>query len=175
MSSESHGMGSWRSGVAVCVFGLGAANVSAQCNPQEVQKLVASDGSEYDEFGKHVSIGGNVAIVGSQYHDDNGVDSGSAYVFRFNGVSWDEEQELLPSSGAAGDRFGFAVAVSDDVAIVGSRWSEHGLSTITAGSAYLYQFNGTLWIEEQRLLASDAEAGDAFGTSVSITRITTPQ
>jgi hypothetical protein len=48
----------------------------------EVKKLLASDGAAGDEFGYSVSISGDTAIVGAMWDDDNGNNSGSAYVYR---------------------------------------------------------------------------------------------
>ena len=48
----------------------------------EVKKLTASDGSYRDRFGRSVSISGDTAIVGAYQDDDNGIGSGSAYIFR---------------------------------------------------------------------------------------------
>ena len=64
-------------------------------------KLLPSDGAADDWFGYAVSVSGDVALVGAVEDDDNGVDSGSAYVFRWNGSNWVQEQKLLASDGAA--------------------------------------------------------------------------
>ncbi|GIT16266.1 MAG: hypothetical protein CM1200mP37_8470 [Chloroflexota bacterium] len=37
-----------------------------------------------------------------------------------------------------------------------------------SGSAYIFKFNGTAWIQEAKLVASDGGIEDAFGTSVDI-------
>ena len=50
----------------------------------EVKKLTASDGVVPDQFGLSVSISGDTAIVGAHRDDDDGRDSGSAYVYEFN-------------------------------------------------------------------------------------------
>ncbi|NIQ88106.1 MAG: hypothetical protein GWN93_03075, partial [Deltaproteobacteria bacterium] len=71
-----------------------------------------SDGAAEDYFGTSVSISGDVALVGADGNDDKGDDSGSAYVFRWNGSSWVEEQKLLASDGAAYDWFGESVSIS---------------------------------------------------------------
>jgi hypothetical protein len=132
----------------------------------EEQKLLASDGSAFNEFGYSVSVSGDVALVGAVLDDDNGTDSGSAYVYRWNGAQWVEEQRLLASDGSAFDGFGWSVTVSGDVAIVGAGWAD-GNDT-ESGSAYVYWWNGSSWVEEQKLLASDGAAGDRFGNSVSV-------
>ena len=47
----------------------------------EQQKLTASDGAASDSFGRSVSISGDTAIIGAFGDDDDGSNSGSAYVF----------------------------------------------------------------------------------------------
>ena len=46
----------------------------------EQQKLTAGDGAANDLFGESVSISGNIAVIGAYQDDDNGSNSGSAYV-----------------------------------------------------------------------------------------------
>jgi len=146
-------------GVAVAVL----AAAPADGEPCE-QKLLASDGAADDGFGCSVSVSGDVAVVGAQNDDDNGTDSGSAYVYRWDGSSWVQEQKLLASDGAADDDFGFSVSVSGDVAVVGAA-NYYGTSS---GWAYVYRWNGSSWVQEHKLLASDGAAADQFGRSVSV-------
>ena len=129
-------------------------------------KINASDGAAGDEFGNVVSIQGNVALIGSPQDDDHGGASGSVYVYRYNGSSWIQEQKITPSDGAAGDYFGAAVSLDDDVALIGARVDDD--NGTDSGSAYIYQYDGTSWIQEQKILASDGSAGDWFGMSVSL-------
>jgi hypothetical protein len=134
------------------------------------QKLTASDGAAYDYFGLSVSVSGDTAFVGAGGDDCGPIpdaDCGSAYVYRFNGTNWVQEQKLRALGGAGGDFFGGSVSVSGDVAVVGADLSDCA-SGIECGSAYVYRFDGTNWVQEQRLTASDAAAGDTFGHSVSV-------
>ncbi len=130
----------------------------------EEAELTASDAAWRDAFGFSVSISGNVAVIGAPGNDDAGLDFGSAYVFRFNGAAWVEEQKLTASDAAAGDWFGYSVSISGDVALIGAIQYVNG----GPGSAYVYQFDGTNWVEEAKLAASDAAAEHLFGKSVSI-------
>jgi hypothetical protein len=50
------------------------------------RKLLPSDLPEENQFGFSVSVSGNEALVGAWLHDDNGTDSGSAYVFNLPAV-----------------------------------------------------------------------------------------
>ncbi len=48
-----------------------------------MQKLTAGDGAGGDSFGISVTISSDYAIVGARYDDDNGSNSGSAYIMKF--------------------------------------------------------------------------------------------
>jgi len=130
------------------------------------QKLTASDGAAGDFFGASVSISGDLAIVGAVWDDDKGANSGSAYIFRWDGTSWSQQQKLLPSDGAAEDWFGSSVSISGDLAIVGAESDDDKGSY--SGSAYIFRWDGTAWVQQQKLTASDGATYDNFGYSVSI-------
>jgi hypothetical protein len=129
-------------------------------------KLVAADGASREVFGGAVSISGNVALVGANEDDDNGSISGSAYIFRYNGSNWVQEDKLLAADGATDDRFGLSVSISGDVALVGADGDDDNGSN--SGSAYIFRYNGSSWVQEDKLLPSDGASVDNFGTSVSI-------
>ncbi|OHB72768.1 MAG: hypothetical protein A2V70_13935, partial [Planctomycetes bacterium RBG_13_63_9] len=134
----------------------------------EEQKLIASDAASGDQFGHHVSVSGDTAIIGAWSHDAAGGDSGAAYVFRFDGNQWVEEQKLTPSDGAPGDWFGRAVAIDGNVAVIAAVRDNDDL-----GSVYVFRFDGTKWMQEKRLTPSIPMVGDVFfGGSVSVSHDT---
>lgn len=131
----------------------------------EEQKLTASDGESDDHFGSAVSLRGNLALIGAG-GDDSGSPAGSAYVFRFDGTQWVEEQKLTANDGSPGDGFGHDdVSIDGDWAIISAQTHDHGELT---GSAYIFHYDGSQWIEEQRLMASDAKSYEWFSYRVSI-------
>ena len=86
-------------------------------------------------------------------------------------TSWansSEQQRIQPSSPAQDDRFGRSVSLSADgnTAIVGAWLSS--VSSTFAGAAYIFTRSGSTWSQQQRLLASDIQATDYYGVSVSI-------
>ena len=87
----------------------------------EQAKLTASDGAEYDAFGRSVAVSGDTAVIGA-YHDDvAGRDSGSAYVFTSDGSgSWTQQGKLTASDAASSDNFGDSVAISGDTVVIGA-------------------------------------------------------
>ncbi len=139
----------------------------------EEAKLTASDAATGDLFGSRVNISGNLAAIGALNDDvacpgDVFCNSGSTYVYRFDGTNWTEEAKLTASDGAAGDRFGISVAIEGDVALIGAGHDDDDDAGANSGSAYVYRFDGSNWIEEAKLTASDASVHDFFGSSLSI-------
>ena len=145
-------------------FGVvGSVPAWGQC---EFAKLVAEDGGEGDYFGIDVAVDGDVAVVGAMFGNDNDTDTGAAYVFRFDGEAWNQEQKLLADDGAEGDRFGYAVAVSGNVVVVGAYDNDD--NGITSGSAYVFRFDESSWVQEDMLLPDDGLEYQYFGWSVAI-------
>ncbi len=113
-----------------------------------------------------VAISGATVIVGVQHDDDNGNDSGSAYLF--DAATGQQIAKLLPTDSEAGTLFGSSVGISgpagQEIAIVGSGWdNDNGTHS---GSAYL--FDTTTRQQISKLLAVDGAASDEFGFAVSI-------
>lgn len=150
---------------ALCfVYYAGASSIWAQ---SELAKLLASDGAADDLFGFDVDVDGDIYAVGSPDHDHAGVpSSGAVYVYLREGTEWIEEQELVASDAEAGDDFGWSVAVGGDRVIVGAP-SDSTTNGINSGSAYVFRREGTTWIEEFKILASDGVGSDEFGWSVA--------
>jgi len=130
------------------------------------QKLLASDGQADDSFGSCVSLEGDTALVGAGWDDDNGVDSGSAYVFTRTGTIWTQQAKLLPADGAVGDLFGGAVSLSGDTALIGA--DQDNDNGNWSGSAYVFTRTGTTWTQQAKLLAPDGATEDLFGWWISL-------
>ena len=132
------------------------------------EKLLASDGEADDRFSYSVSVYNSTAVIGAVFDNDNGLESGSAYVFEKNSTGhWTQKEKLLASDSAAGDRFGYSVSVYNSTAVIGAVLdNDNGLES---GSAYVFEKNSTgHWTQKEKLLASDGEADDWFGYSVSV-------
>ncbi|MBL1218387.1 MAG: hypothetical protein D8M59_12935 [Planctomycetes bacterium] len=126
-------------------------------------KLLASDGVPEDRFGISVSVSGDVLIVGANYDDSR---TGAAYVYRFNGTTWQEEAKLIATDAQTFTFFGTSVSTNGQEAVVGA-FSATG-NALSSGAAYVYKCDGSDWVEVAKLAASDGESGDYFGESVSI-------
>ena len=99
-------------------------------------KITASDGATSDEFGCSVAVGCGKIVVGAFGDDDNGLTSGSAYIYDLDGTN---EIKITPSDGAAGDEFGSGVAIGCGRIVVTSGENYNGASY---GVAYIYDLLG---------------------------------
>ena len=104
-------------------------------------KITASDGGSQDEFGTSVAVSGDVAIVGAPNEDTNGSNAGAAYIFRFNGSTWIQEDKLIAGDGDASDEFGISVTIDGDIAMVGATGDDDNGSA--AGAVYVFSYDGS--------------------------------
>ena len=135
---------------------------------EEMQKLLAEDGALEDHFGGSVAIDNNIAIIGSADTDDNGTQSGSAYIFERQGDgSWTNTKKLIASDAATYDLFGYSVAIDGNTVVIGA-WADDD-NGAQSGSVYIFERQESdSWIETSKLTASDIGGDDRFGYSVAI-------
>ncbi|MDI9402281.1 MAG: FG-GAP repeat protein [Limnohabitans sp.] len=74
---------------------------------------------------------------------------------------------LVASDGAIGDDFGDSVSLSGDTLAVGVPDDAVG-ANVNQGSVRVFVRNGTTWIAQATLTASDGAVADFFGSSVSL-------
>jgi hypothetical protein len=80
-------------------------------------------------------------------------------------------QRFVAGERAAGDSFGYSIAVSGNTAVVGARQyadTPYGPVTAGPGAAYVFTLTGGVWTPAAKLVAEDGALGDRFGTSVAI-------
>lgn len=126
-------------------------------------KLLASDGVDGDAFGSAVALNGDFAVVSAPLADALGIDSGAAYVFRFDGTTWNEVAKLTGSNTTAGDRFGSALSLDGNRLLIGAAGANGG-----DGSAYAFSFDGVSWNEASILAPAGLAAGAGFGSSLDL-------
>ncbi|MBN1590165.1 MAG: hypothetical protein JW888_11665 [Pirellulales bacterium] len=136
----------------------------AQLTDRQIVKLLADDGLANDRFGCSVAIDGDTAIVGAYGDDDNGTDSGAAYIYENTESGWVQVAKFAPAH--ADDHFGTSVSISGGLAIVGAS------AYADRGAAYVFKETGTGWTQVAFLTAADGATGDCFGCSVSISGTT---
>jgi hypothetical protein len=133
----------------------------------QTSKLTAGDGAPSDWFGFSVSLLGDRVLIGANYDDDHGTNSGSAYIFDLINGLWSQTAKLRPPFGTLGANFGISVSLSDDRALVGAYLflNDNGRYT---GSAYIFNLNADVWSRTSELFAENGLDFDFFGFSVSL-------
>lgn len=144
-------------------FRSGAAYVFRGSDGSQRHKLIASDGALFDDFGASVASNGARAIVGSPRDDDDGVDSGSVYIFDLQ--SGQQINKLTANDAGAGDRFGSAVDASGSLVVVGAPLADVG--GVTSGGA-VYIFDESTGQQLRKLTAPVPQLGARFGDAVAI-------
>ena len=135
----------------------------------EVGQVTASDANGSGWFGHAVSLDGDRALIGATQDSENGVRTGSAYVFRWTGADWDEEAHLVAPDGADLDQFGHSVALDGDLALVGAPWDDD--RGTESGAVYAFARSGGAWSLESKMTgAGDSSHGpsDELGYSVAL-------
>ena len=143
-----------------------AAISAFSATPVDVTTLVADNGDTNEFFGFSVAIAGDIAVVGAQGDDENGDESGAAYVFTRSDAGWSQEAKLTANDAEAGDQFGGSIALFGETILVGARRDDHNGDQ--SGAAYLFTRYESDWIQQAKLTAADGEAGAEFGRSVAL-------
>ena len=157
------------------------------------QAYIKALNAEIGDFfggGVNLSANGNTLIVGAPFEDGastriNGADdstsmeSGAAYVFRFNSGAWAQQAYIKPLNNGRGHAFGGAVGISaDGNTIAVGAFVENGASkgvngvivgsSTASGAAYIFRFNSGAWTQQAYIKAHNTGAGDQFGRPLSL-------
>jgi hypothetical protein len=140
------------------------------------QKLTAADAAANDLLGSSVAVEGHTLVAGAPRKDAGTANAtGAVYVFTRDPddqvVPWTQQQKLTAADAAAEDEFGTSVSLNGSTIAVGAPLDNRG-TVFDAGGVYVFIRDQTVflnpWAQRQKLLASNARAGDRLGVSVSI-------
>src|SRR5260221_608016 len=152
--------------------------------------LKASNSGGPGYFGGSVSVSRDTVVVGAggegssatgvngSQNDTNAPYAGAAYVFVRSGTNWTQQAYLKASNSGSNNYFGGAVSISGDTVAIGANGepsnatgvngNQSDKSALNSGAAYVFVRRGTNWSQEAYLKASNTEAEDLFGLSISI-------
>jgi hypothetical protein len=136
---------------------------------RQTQELAASDASAYDLFGHAVAIEDNRLVIGAPRDPNQGATGGTAYLFTRdpNGL-WSQAKRFDGEDPNASDLFGFSVAISGNVGVIGSPGVDHpGKNDVGACYGFSRGPMG-IWLRDTGVAPNDLEAGAWFGYSVAI-------
>ena len=147
--------------------------------------LQASNAEDSDYFGWSVAISGETIVVGARNEEsdatgidgednNNASDSGAAYVFTRKGTAWTQSAYLKASNTDPGDMFGYSVAISGNIIIIGAPYEDGNSTGVNgtdnnnapdAGATYVFVRDLTGWRQEAYLKAPNTGEYDYFGFS----------
>ena len=136
----------------------------------ESAKLTASDAGPGDLFGSAVLLEGDFAFCSAQLNDAPGTtlgDEGAVYVFQYDGTTWTQTQKLVSSDVAETEEFGSSIGVDGDRLVIGAHQEIEG-ALVNAGAVYVFEFDGTNWVETAKVVPSARHSQQLFGSAVDV-------
>jgi hypothetical protein len=152
--------------------------------------LKASNTGAGDVFGSAVAVHGDfIAVgapaeasasrgVGGDQNDNSAPGAGAVYVFRRAAGVWEQHAYVKAGNTHAGDGFGTTLVLDASTLLVGAPFEDgmaegiDGDGTLMgasdAGAAYAFVRDGSTWFQRHYVKASNAEAGDRFGSAVAL-------
>ena len=127
------------------------------------------DGEAFgDVSGSSVSLSndGSILAIGAPFNDGNGVDSGHARIYEWNGASWNQ-LGLDINGEESGDFFGWSVSLSADGNSVAIGAISNDGNGVDSGHVRIYQWDGIAWSQAGQDIDGEATL-DWFGFSVSL-------
>jgi len=159
---------------------------------RQTSYVKASNIGTGDLFGSSVAVSpdGNTLAVGAPMEDGDSasvqatpnelsLNSGATYIFTRNTNVWTQQAYLKAANAGSGDAFGGSVALSSDgntlavgaVAEASSNVVINGVpneNAAGAGAVYVYIRTTASWTKQAFIKASNAGAGDTYGTYVAL-------
>lgn len=153
--------------------------------------IKASNTDPGDLFGAN-SLDGETLVVCARGEDSSNsgintpqsnnlfLEAGAAYVFERSGTTWSQTTYVKPSNTGTGDFFGISVSLCGDTFVVGAN-GEDSLATgiggdqlnnsfSNAGAVYAFTRDGSTWVQDAYIKASNSGLGDQFGYSVKLSK-----
>jgi hypothetical protein len=127
----------------------------------QTAELTASDGMEYDDFGRAVALSGQTIVAGAPGRQGQ---VGAGYVFTDSGGKWTQQAELTADGEEGGGQFGASVAVSGPTVLIGAPHNDNFL-----GSAYVFTESNGTWAQQLEL-PGPIPSPVSFGSAVALER-----
>jgi len=147
-------------------------SLSGWIDTTETAVLTASDGNSMESFGRSIDISDDIIVVGAINGLNDGINSGSAYIYERPDSGWHDTTEtskIFASDGLSDDMFGSSVSILGDIIVIGAAGDDdHGEGS---GSAYVFEKTTNNWIsgtETKKIVPSDGAEADYFGHTAGI-------
>jgi hypothetical protein len=139
---------------------MAQANVAGTAQTMTGTQVTTAVTQPFAYLGRSVTLSGETLAVGAPGENSR---RGAVYLFQKEGDGWQEQTRLVATDGRAGDEFGGTLAVADDLLVVGAPYWRQA-----AGAVYIFDRQGSNWVEQAQLLREDGQPFDLFGYDVAI-------
>ncbi|MFN3436891.1 MAG: beta strand repeat-containing protein [Acidovorax sp.] len=176
--------------------GAGAAHVFTRVGTlwSHQAYVKASNTEANDNFGHSVALSGdgntlavsalnedsNATGIGGDQASNSRMDAGAVYLFTRTGTVWSQQAYIKASNAWQGQAFGVSLVLSFDgstLAVgangegsnaVGIGGAQNNTSANASGAVYVFARSAAVWTQQEYIKSSNSQAGDLFGTSVSL-------
>ncbi|HEU4665353.1 MAG TPA: hypothetical protein VFS55_15090 [Dokdonella sp.] len=133
------------------------------------QRIDAPEPSGIEAFGSAVAVQGDTAFVAAPKHPQDGPSGGQGvvYVYRRVDGAWTLAQSLTADDAAPGEEFGNAIALQGSTAMIAMHYAAIG-GLAQAGAVYVFRYDGSQWLQAQKLVADTPQLVANFGDSIAL-------
>lgn len=129
--------------------------------------ITGTDGDD-DRFGSALDVQDTLVAIGAPGTSrDVGEDAGAVYVYESGAAGWTQQFTGTPAQSSSDARFGEGVAIGSNALVAGAPGADPRGDG--SGAAYVFEAARGEWPQEDTLVPTDGDAGDAFGRSVALT------
>jgi MYXO-CTERM domain-containing protein len=132
------------------------------------RKLFGGYSIPNSKIGTSVAVEGTTAVVGVPGESAHGINEGAVLVFdrSTSTMTWSQRARVLADDAAAGDQLGASLAISGSTFAAGSPF--HDAAAIDSGAVYVFNYDGTVWGQQQKVTANDGQASDHLGAGLDV-------
>ena len=123
------------------------------------QKIVGTDTAASDYFGGQVAINDDATYIAVAASYEMAV-----YIFTRSGSTWTQQAKCQPLDGPFNTQFGTSLKINSD----GTYFIAGDTLKAGGGAAYVFTRSGSTWTQQAKLVSSDLQASDYFGSDVAL-------
>jgi len=121
--------------------------------------------ADFDRFGEHaVDAVGSMILVGARWDDTGATDAGTVY--SFDGSTGELLQVIPNPMPAYKDYFGGKITALGNHMAAAAENDDEGRTN--AGAVYLYELDGSTWVDPKTYLSPSPATYDSFGRSLAL-------
>lgn len=153
--------GNEKQGAAFFVPNAGAVSVMPQ-------QLSVAGSRAIKGFGYAVDTHNGTALVSASFgYRDPVAGPTAVYVYVYESSQWRLQAKLQSPDPSMADGYGAAVAVFEDLALVGAPYATVG-GVAGRGAVHVYRRTGSTWAPEAMLTSDDGASQDGFGAALDL-------